>query len=189
MILRRPYTLPAVLLYILLLTTHSAYAADDPFDCRLTADGAQFDLTSLAGEHEASQKRETPPTSTVDLLRFNLCDELKKQESVPEGDQTLAPKSITITSTGPLYPHPSNSTSIHQSLSLTILCSLETYDPVFKSYNGAQAVVEWSAPAGCPIETDNGGGDDNDGGKHDDKPPEDDKSESAGSGIGWFFLV
>ncbi|KAG6833934.1 hypothetical protein H0H87_007945 [Tephrocybe sp. NHM501043] len=164
MILRRPYTLPSALLYLLLLTTRFAYAEEDsPFDCRVAVEGVKFDLTSLAGEHTASQKRKTPPTTTLDLVRFDLCAELRKQEDVAEGDQ---------------------------SLSLTILCSTrETPEPVFKSYDGATVVIEWSAPAGCPVEGGNNGGDDKDGGNYDSKPPEDDKNESAGSGIGWFFLV
>ncbi|KAG6911143.1 hypothetical protein DXG01_003883 [Tephrocybe rancida] len=189
MILRLPRTLPTVILSLLLFTP--TYAADDsPFDCRVTVDGAKFDLTSLAGEHTASQKRETRPTSTIDLLRFDLCAELKKQEDVAEGDQTLAPESITITSIGPEYPHPSNSTPIHQSLYLTILCSPgEISHPIFKSYDGSRVVVEWSAPAGCPIKGDQDTGGGSDGDKPGDKSPQDEKGKSGGSGIGWFFLV
>ncbi|KAG6901133.1 hypothetical protein C0995_016691 [Termitomyces sp. Mi166 len=199
------------------------------FDCRVTSDGVKFDLTSLAGEHTASRKRETPPTSTADILRFDLCAELERQEGVAENDQcargtracftqinykaneedriisaiplmsasrqdltfkagTPSPKYITIISTGAEYP-PSNATPIHPSLNLTILCSGETSDPVFKSFDGLQVVVEWSAPAGCNIEGDTDGGHNDSGGVPDNKPPQDDKTESTGSGIGWFFLV
>ncbi|KAH0589088.1 hypothetical protein H2248_004859 [Termitomyces sp. 'cryptogamus'] len=232
MILRPSCTLPAVLISFLLLITSSVYAQDgSTFECRVTTDGLKFDLTSLAGEHTARRKRETPPTSTVDLLRFNLCAELERQEDVAESDQctkgtracftqinskpdekdriisviplmsastqdltfqaeTSSPKYITITSIGAEYPHPSNATPIHPSLRLTILCSGgETSDPDFKSFDGSQVVVEWSTPAGCPIEGDKGGSNDDSGGIPDNQPPQNNKPESTGSGVGWFFLV
>ncbi|KAG6811536.1 hypothetical protein H0H92_006969 [Tricholoma furcatifolium] len=196
MILRVPQILPLGIISLLLFLTPHSYAADDSlFDCRVTVDGVKFDLTSVAGEHTASQKRATPPTSTVDLLRFDLCAELKRQDDVDEADQDLtfstgssSSKYVTVISTGPEYPHPSNSTPIHQILSLTILCSDETSDPVFKSYDGSQVVVEWSNPAGCPVRDGEDNGDDKNGSPK-DKFPQDDKTETAGSGISWFFLV
>jgi len=58
------------------------------------------------------------------------------------------------------------------------LCATEESQPEFKSYDGARAVVEWSAPAGCS-EAPSGG---------DDKTP-DKEVKAVGSGIGWFFLL
>lgn len=88
MILRLSCALPAVSISLLLLMISSVHAQDgSPFDCRVTTNGIKFDLTSLTGEHTARRKRETPPTSTVDLLRFNLCAELERQEDVAESDQ------------------------------------------------------------------------------------------------------
>ncbi|KAG6820732.1 hypothetical protein H0H93_012378 [Arthromyces matolae] len=214
-----------------LIIPTSTYAQNEAkFDCRLTTGGARFDLTSLAGEHNASRKRETPPTSTVDLLRFNLCADLKKQEDAADSDQcpsgtracltqinskpdekdrvisvislmsgstqnlafelgTASQKSIKITSTGTEYPHPTNSTPIHQLLTLTLLCTTEeaASEPIFKSYDGSQVVVDWSTPAGCPIEgeSDEKNGDD----KPDNTPHDDEQTRYTGSGIGWFFLV
>jgi hypothetical protein len=264
MILRPLSTLPAALLSLLLLTVPVALADEDsPFDCQATVEGVKFDLRSLAGEHTANQTRILPPSSTVDLLRFDLCADLKKAENVDERDQVrhhiyvpvtlndymlvsewnkgmldankperkrkgphnicnsinerivtepvvqgwsvmwvgcldcpsfsfscelLAPKFISIISTGPGYPHPIDSRPTPQVLNITVLCSPgETSDPIFKSYDGSKVTIEWSAPAGCPFQEDKGDGDDD--GKHDDKGPEDDKTESTGSGIGWFFLV
>jgi hypothetical protein len=61
--------------------------ADDPFDCHLTVDSFKFDLTSLAGEHTLSRTRETPPSSMLDTVRFNLCADLARQTDIAEVDQ------------------------------------------------------------------------------------------------------
>ncbi|KAH8992805.1 hypothetical protein EDB86DRAFT_2930963 [Lactarius hatsudake] len=59
---------------------------------------------------------------------------------------------------------------------LNLLCNKEASNPEFKSYDGAQAIVEWSAPSGCsfrsvaPAEGGN------------DKPER--EVEAVGSGIG-----
>ncbi|KAG5648467.1 hypothetical protein DXG03_003078 [Asterophora parasitica] len=96
-------------------------------------------------------------------------------------------KYISILSKGPEYPHPINSTPTPQVLNVTLLCSPgNTSNPVLKSYDGSQAVVEWSVPAGCPLQEDKG--DDNDKGDG-GKGHEDEDTTSTGSGIGWFFLV
>ncbi|GLB37432.1 putative autophagy-related protein 27 [Lyophyllum shimeji] len=232
MIIRRLCSLPTFLLPLLLLTIPAAAADDDPpFDCKPTVDGLKFDLTSLAGEHTASRTRSLPPSSSVDILRFDLCADLKKVEDVDERDQcpsgtracltqtnkkdketdriiSVIPlmnasserltfsagastqKFITIISEGPEYPHPIDSKPTPQSLNMTLLCSPgdTKSDPVFKSYDGSKLVVEWSVPAGCPIqEHEEGSG--GDSGKDDDNGPKDDNTQSAGSGIGWFFLV
>ncbi|PPQ67281.1 hypothetical protein CVT25_005865 [Psilocybe cyanescens] len=77
-----------IFLYLLLDAT-SVLAADSetPFDCHLTVDNTKFDLTSLAGVHTVNRTRDTPPTKTVDSLRFDLCAELKPQEGLSEHDQ------------------------------------------------------------------------------------------------------
>lgn len=61
--------------------------SETPFDCHLTVDNTKFDLTSLAGVHTVNRTRDTPPTKTVDSLRFDLCAELKPQEGLSEHDQ------------------------------------------------------------------------------------------------------
>ncbi|KAF8070470.1 autophagy-related protein 27 [Lyophyllum atratum] len=231
MILRPLSTLPAFLFSLLLLTVSTALADEDdsPFDCRPTVDGLKFDLTSLAGEHSANQTRSLPPSSILDVIRFDLCAELNKLDGVAERDQcpsgtracftqtnkkesepdriisviplmnassrnltfkTGAPssKSISITSNGPEYPHPIDAKPTPQVLTITLLCSpgeTNSY-PIFSSYDGSKAVVEWSVPAGCPVQEHQDGDDD---GKDDGKGPSDDKTESSGSGVGWFFLV
>ena len=82
---------------------------------------------------------------------------------------------------GPSYPSSTTLEPTPQTFVLNLFCNTETSDPVFKSYDGAQAVVEWSAPAGCSFRSEapaEGG---------DDKPEK--ETEAVGSGIGWFFLL
>jgi hypothetical protein len=57
------------------------------FDCSVTAEHIKFDLTSLAGERVLNRTRETPPTTMVDSLRFNLCADLEAQGNLPDQDQ------------------------------------------------------------------------------------------------------
>lgn len=89
MILRLFSHLPPVLLSILVFVLSSARADDTStsFDCHVTVDGVKFDLTSLAGEHIVNQTRNSPPSTTVQSLRFNLCDGLKKLEGFSDQDQ------------------------------------------------------------------------------------------------------
>lgn len=76
------------LLYVLLLDVSPllVYSQAD-FNCRLTVNDANFDLTSLAGEQVINNTRLTPPTTTVDTLRFDLCADLKHIDGLPERDQ------------------------------------------------------------------------------------------------------
>jgi len=91
-----------------------------------------------------------------------------------------SPRGVKMTLHGPSYPSSTTLEPTPQTFVLNLLCDPESSDPVFKSYDGAQAVVEWSAPAGCYIRSapDEGG---------DDKPEK--ETEAVGSGIGWFFLL
>lgn len=73
----------------LLVTAADTDADDSSFEttCRLTIGTFKYDLTKLAGEKNVSRTRETPPTSMVDTLRFDLCGELTTLEGVAERDQ------------------------------------------------------------------------------------------------------
>lgn len=81
---------------------------------------------------------------------------------------------------GPAYPSSTTLEPAPQEFVLNLFCATEAAQPEFKSYDGARAVVEWSAPAGCNFRSPPGEGD----GKTPDK-----EVESVGSGIGWFFLL
>ncbi|EGN99720.1 type II membrane protein [Serpula lacrymans var. lacrymans S7.3] len=97
MILRRQLNTNMTLfpfhLFALFLVLSSALVAtaqdkeSNPFDCHVTIDSLEFDLTALAGVHTVSRIRETPPTSMIDQVRFNLCDDLQTLDGVEEGDQ------------------------------------------------------------------------------------------------------
>jgi hypothetical protein len=76
---------------------------------------------------------------------------------------------------GPSYPSSTTLEPTPQTFILNLLCAPEASKPEFKSYDGAQAVVEWSAPSGC--------------GFSGDSSTDEDSETHVGSGIGWFFLL
>jgi len=84
-----------------------------------------------------------------------------------------------MTLLGPAYPSSTTLEPTPQEFVLNLLCATEEGQPEFKSYDGARALVEWSAPAGCNFRSEAPSGGD---GKTPDK-------EAVGSGIGWFFLL
>lgn len=81
----RPRAFPFFILTLASILTN----ADDttPFDCHVTVGALTFDLTSLDREYSASRTRTTPPTTMVDSLSFNICNDLKPQSGVAEQDQ------------------------------------------------------------------------------------------------------
>jgi hypothetical protein len=87
MILRPKSPLPLTLITLFFLLPSLVSADDDPFSCHIKANSLNFDLTKLAGEHTASRTRDTPPTTMLDSLRFDLCEDLKTLDGVAEGDQ------------------------------------------------------------------------------------------------------
>jgi hypothetical protein len=88
MVLRHPFHLPRSLAFcaILLLTARQVLAQDS-FNCHITLDDRKYDLTQLAGEHNVSRVRDTPPTKFRDSVTFNLCQNLNKLEGVPDKEQ------------------------------------------------------------------------------------------------------
>lgn len=62
----------------------------NPFNCRVRTNDLTYDLTPLQGEHTILRTRETPPSSWVDSVRFDLCADLKQQDGVAAGDQVCA---------------------------------------------------------------------------------------------------
>jgi autophagy-related protein 27 len=84
MILRPQHHLAFIFVFVLNIL-HAK--SDSPFDCLVTIEHFKFDLKSLAGEHVLNRTRETPPTTMVDSLRFNLCADLESQGDLPGQDQ------------------------------------------------------------------------------------------------------
>ena len=77
--------------FLLLSATYTGVSAQDTFDCKITVGDSKFDLTSLSGEHTVSRERETPPTKFLDVITFNLCEDLKRKDDVAEKDQVSIP--------------------------------------------------------------------------------------------------
>ncbi|KAG2043456.1 autophagy-related protein 27 [Suillus americanus] len=89
MILRHfiPQSLPATLLSLLLLLSHTVLVTAEDFDCHVTTGGLKWDLTPLEGSHTLSRTRELPPTTMLDELTFNLCKDLEPMNGVPDDEQ------------------------------------------------------------------------------------------------------
>ena len=87
MILRRTQSNTFSLISLFLFLSTIVRGQDDPFNCHITTNGQAYDLTILAGEHVATRTRDTPPSTMVDSLRFNLCADLNKVEGVADADQ------------------------------------------------------------------------------------------------------
>ncbi|KAK7675985.1 hypothetical protein QCA50_021061 [Cerrena zonata] len=118
-------------------------------------------------------------TSVIPLANSTL--------SAVESSALSSPKGLQLTIKGPSYPSTTSPDLFPQSFALKLLCSTETSDPKFISYDGKVANVEWSAPAGCDFVGPPGDGNPSGG---DEKGGNDEKeSESVGSGIGYFFLL
>jgi len=104
------------------------------------------------------------------------------QESELRAEYTMlsSPRGVKMTLHGPAYPSSTTLEPTPQEFILNLLCATEVGEPEFKSYDGAQALVEWNATAGCNSRSDPPSGGDG-------KTP--DEVEAVGSGIGWFFLL
>lgn len=99
--LSRPRILHNVLTLVISLLLVSpatlASADENPFDCHVEFNGRKWDLTKLAGEHIALRTRSSPPSSMVDKLRFDLCDDLKELDDIDAHDQVDLHFFITTT--------------------------------------------------------------------------------------------
>lgn len=75
---------------ILLLFTALGVAADD-FECRADnlIENKVYDWTSLQTTKTAERTRNTPPTTMLDSIRFNICSELEPND-LPASDQVNA---------------------------------------------------------------------------------------------------
>lgn len=78
---------PQTFFSLVLLLSSAVHVTAQGFDCHVTAGGLTWDLTALSGVQTLRRTRDTPPTSMVDELRFNLCEDLEMLRDVPEGDQ------------------------------------------------------------------------------------------------------
>ncbi|OAX39977.1 hypothetical protein K503DRAFT_34465 [Rhizopogon vinicolor AM-OR11-026] len=91
--------LPLNLLALLLLLSSAVNVTAEDFSCLVTLGEQSWDLTALGGEQEVQRTRDTPPTTMVDKLRFNLCGDLPSLKDVPEGDQCPSSARACLTKT------------------------------------------------------------------------------------------
>ncbi|KIJ67799.1 hypothetical protein HYDPIDRAFT_107295 [Hydnomerulius pinastri MD-312] len=234
--MRRSALAPSLqaLSFVLVLSIVIRTAAQDSgsFDCHFAIGDLQYDLTSLGGAKTVTRTRDSPPSTYVDELRFDLCGELSQLEDRTSDDQcppgtracltttntkgenseritavipvaqssSLEPEISALSSTrgvsiilhGSSYPA-SSSSSISQSLKISLSCAESASDPQFSSYENGQVLVDWSAPVACgsnetpppPNENDSNGGSGGGGGGNEENTP----IESVGSGLGFFFLM
>jgi autophagy-related protein 27 len=81
---------------ILFILGVTAQDGTSPFNCRVRTNGLTYDLTHLQGEHTVLRTRETPPSSWVDSVRFDLCADLKPQDGVAAGDQVCSRPNVGV---------------------------------------------------------------------------------------------
>ncbi|KAF8326677.1 autophagy-related protein 27 [Cantharellus anzutake] len=73
---------------LLLLSWLDIAKADDSWECAFTLDSKHhYDLKSLSGERKIQKTWLSPPTKNTDTLRFDLCQPIKEDTSVPEDDR------------------------------------------------------------------------------------------------------
>ncbi|KAG2129821.1 putative autophagy protein Atg27 [Suillus bovinus] len=83
-----PQSLPSNLLSLLVLLSSTVLVTAEDFDCHyVSTGGSKWDLTPLKGSHTVSRTRDSPPTTMVDELRFNLCKNLKPMHGVSDDEQ------------------------------------------------------------------------------------------------------
>src|SRR5258708_30422369 len=93
---------------------------------------------------------------------------------------TAAPRGTKMTLHGPSYPSSTTLEPTPQEFVLDLLCATEKTQSEFKSYDGARAVVEWSAPAAFNFRSQAPGG-------VDSKTPTN-NADAARSRITWMLL-
>ncbi|KAG1766980.1 autophagy-related protein 27-domain-containing protein [Suillus occidentalis] len=202
-------SLPFNLLSLLFLLFSTGLVTAEDFDCHVTTGGLRWDLTPLKGSHIVNRTRDSPPTTMVDELRFNLCKNLKLMKGVPADEQCELGTRACLRKTNKkpefldrvIAIIPVASTSVLEPEYSPLECMWSFYlifTPKFVSYENGIVRVDWSTPAACgspddqppeqspsqpPPEEDDDTPADEGGGKSDEKPAK------RGSGLGFFFLV
>ncbi|EPQ57219.1 hypothetical protein GLOTRDRAFT_104803 [Gloeophyllum trabeum ATCC 11539] len=158
-------------------------------------DSVRFDLCGeLQQQKDVAEADQCPSGTRACLTKINQREgqpdrivaviPLAQTSGNREISPLSSPEGLSITFDGPSYP-PSSDNSIPQSFNLTLLCSKETSDITFTSYEAGQLKLSWSAPAGCGHEAGEEPPKDEEG----EKKPAESGETRMGSGIGWFFLV
>jgi autophagy-related protein 27 len=79
---------PRILSTIAFILLVAAAAIAEDFECSASTvlSGHEYDLTSLNAAKSVERTRNTPPTTMIDTLVFNICSELESKD-LPAGDQ------------------------------------------------------------------------------------------------------
>ncbi|QRV79669.1 autophagy-related protein 27 [Ceratobasidium sp. AG-Ba] len=73
---------------LLLLYAASTLANSGPFDCKADLSGVHYDFTLLGNDERTVERdRSSPPSTMHDVLRFNICKDLGRQDGVKDVDQ------------------------------------------------------------------------------------------------------
>ncbi|KAF9784338.1 autophagy-related protein 27, partial [Thelephora terrestris] len=203
---------------LLFIIGAAAQDGNDPFNCRVRTNDLTYDLTPLQGERTVSRTRETPPSSWVDSVRFDLCADLKLQDGVAASDQCHGGTRACLTKTNrkgensdrvvaviplaqssaldPKYSHIAPANDNPKGLSLTLhggeYTSVAQSLTVTLYCSTTESEPQFTSYENGEVKlmwsTPAGCGMAAD---EDTKPPPDQTPdpEEVGSGIGWFFLV
>ncbi len=85
-----------ILLWQLIFSIYPAFA---DWNCKFTVPNVgDYDLSGLAGQHTVERTRSTPPTSMIDRIYFDVCNELD-QSQAPESERVRGPlpRSLLLT--------------------------------------------------------------------------------------------
>ncbi|KAF5393282.1 hypothetical protein D9757_000607 [Collybiopsis confluens] len=217
MILRRTQATHSAVLYLLFSCLATLIAASD-FKCQVTVDQRKFDLSSLNAEQNVTRTRSTPPTTMLDSLVFNICEDLGIREGVPETDQCPLGTRACLTKVNrkdeqdriiaviPVAKADAKVTISSSPPGLSIVFQGDSYPNVtdksnlqsFKlnlicGKNAGDPQFEKYVGSEAEVSWTNpaacvGGNGDN-GNEKGDSGSDSGEKESVGSGIGWFFLV
>ncbi|KAH0827883.1 autophagy-related protein 27-domain-containing protein [Lanmaoa asiatica] len=179
---------------VFLLSTafHAAAQDSGPFDCQFSVGELKYDLSELGGMKVLSRTRESPPSTYVDELRFDLCADLTEMENRASKDQCPSGTRACLTTINQKVDNSDRITAvvpIAQSSSLNFETSTSSspegvvvtlhgasYPPSssisFSSYENGEVLVEWSSSAACGTtgtpKEDEGSSDGSGGGKEED---------------------
>ncbi|QRV94312.1 autophagy-related protein 27 [Ceratobasidium sp. AG-Ba] len=169
---------------LLLLCVASTLANSGPFDCKADLSGVHYDFTLLGNDERTVERdRSSPPSTMHDVLRFNICKDLGRQDGVKDVDQCSQGIRACFTTTN---KKPEEQDRIVSVVPLAQSADDYTIQPFSSdSERGVTLVLNDSGPQthrACGSQGNNdppksGGG---------SSPPDEDV---GGSSMGWFFFI
>ena len=101
-----PRPLSLILVILFALPVH-------PFSCKFTDSSVDYDITPLAGLHQANKQTSTPPTTSEAVVLMDLCGDsgVSREDGIPDEDQVRFER-----------PRSGSQADIHQCPSNTRVC-------------------------------------------------------------------